>query len=298
LPSGIIIKGIGGFYYVESAGAIYECKARGIFRRRGLVPLAGDRVDFSLTDDRKKVGCIDNILPRQSLLARPTVANVNQVVVVISVKSPSPDFMLVDKLLITAGQKEINVVVCINKIDLDVDEEYKKIISSYEQTNYTFVLSSSKTDLGLGQLKEALDNRISVFAGQSGVGKSTILNRIMSSNIMKTGEISERNDRGKHTTRHTELIKLGTNGYVADTPGFSSFDISEMRYDELQLYYPEFREYLNSCKFARCSHISEPGCSIKEALGRRMINEGRYARYIELYNSLRQIKDYETKKHS
>lgn len=298
MPSGIIIKGIGGFYYVESAGAIYECKARGIFRRRGLVPLAGDRVDFSLTDDRKKVGCIDNILPRQSLLARPTVANVNQVVVVISVKSPSPDFMLVDKLLITAGQKEINVVVCINKIDLDVDEEYKKIISSYEQTNYTFVLSSSKTDLGLGQLKEALDNRISVFAGQSGVGKSTILNRIMSSNIMKTGEISERNDRGKHTTRHTELIKLGTNGYVADTPGFSSFDISEMRYDELQLYYPEFREYLNSCKFARCSHISEPGCSIKEALGRRMINEGRYARYIELYNSLRQIKDYETKKHS
>lgn len=292
MPSGIITKGIGGFYYVSTPEGVYECKARGLFRKNELTPLPGDRVNISVIDDAKKLGTIDEVLPRQSQLLRPAVANVDQIVAVIAIKSPSPDFFLLDKLLITAEQKNLNTIICINKIDLDTDGEHKKIVNAYEKTGYKVILSSSRIDAGFDRLKEALKGRISVFAGQSGVGKSTILNRIMNRRVMETGELSEKIERGRHTTRHAELVELESRGYVVDTPGFSSFELSDIKHEELQFYYPEFAEHINGCRFTHCSHISEPDCSVKEALGRRLIDEGRYARYIQFYNILKQNKEY------
>ncbi|HHW48179.1 MAG TPA: ribosome small subunit-dependent GTPase A [Clostridiaceae bacterium] len=292
MPSGIITKGIGGFYYVESDEGVFECKARGIFRKDGIIPLPGDKVGFTIIDKDKKVGNIDRIMPRFSQLIRPSVANVDQVIIVISVKSPSADFMLLDKLLITAERKELAAVVCINKIDLDVDNEHKNIMDIYASAKYKVIATSLKKGIGLDSLREVLQGKISVLAGQSGVGKSTIINGIMNAGMMKTGELSAKIDRGKHTTRHAELIKLQEGGYIVDTPGFSNFDELEMQAEELQYCYPEFRDYINLCRFTHCSHISEPDCGVKEALSKGHINTGRYSRYIQLYNYLKQKKKY------
>jgi len=288
LPAGIIVKGIGGFYYVAAENGVYECKARGIFRKDDITPLPGDRISLSIIDDAKKIGNIEEILPRESALVRPAVANVNQVVFVIAVKSPEPDFVLLDKLIVTAEAKGINIVICINKIDLGTREEYEKIAQAYFRTNYKLIFTSSKINVGYDVLKEVLHGRISVFAGQSGVGKSTILNRIMDEQIMETGDVSRKIDRGRHTTRHAELVKLDSGGYIVDTPGFSSFELSNIKCEELQLFYPEFGSYLGSCRFTGCSHISEPGCSVKEAMEKGDVDVGRYNRYVQLYNILKQ----------
>lgn len=287
LPSGIIVKGIGGFYYVSTSEGVYECKARGVFRKKNITPLPGDKVSFSIIDDEKKVGSIDNIMPRVSELVRPAVANIDQVVAVIAVKTPEPDLLLLDKLLVTVEQKKLDPVICINKIDLDTEEEYKKLLDAYSKTGYKIILTSFKDGRGYKELKDALYGRITVFAGQSGVGKSTILNKIINSNVMETGEVSEKIQRGRHTTRHAELIKLYSDGYVVDTPGFSSLEIKDIPPEELQFYYPEFSKYLDSCKFSSCRHISEPQCAVKKALEEGLIDEGRYERYIQLYNILK-----------
>ena len=292
MPQGIITKGIGGFYYISAAEGLYECKARGIFRRQEITPLPGDRVNISVIDEDKKLGSLDEILPRESELVRPAVANVNQVVIVISSKSPQPDFLLLDKLLVTAGQKDLDALICVNKIDLDHEGEYKNIVQAYEKSGYRVILASSKIDSGLDTLKEALKDRISVFAGQSGVGKSTILNRIMNYYAMKTGEISDRLDRGKHTTRHAELIKLDTGGYIVDTPGFSSFELEGISHLDLQLYYPEFQSNISQCRFTGCSHVSEPDCAIKHDLEENKIDAGRYSRYVTFYDALKLNKEY------
>lgn len=292
MPSGTILKGIGGFYYVQTKGGIYECKARGIFRKDEIIPLPGDTVCLTAIDENKKTGSIDKILDRRSQLIRPAVANVNQVVVVISVKSPFPDLMLLDKLIIMAEQQNIDIVLCINKIDLGRDEECKGISDAYSKAGYEVVLSSSKSNMGLDQLKKSLDGRISVLAGQSGVGKSTLLNKIINCQVMETGKVSERIERGRHTTRHAELVKLGDDGYLVDTPGFSSFEISKIKFDELCFYYREFLDHIGECRFSRCSHISEPQCGVKDALSRGLIDTGRYERYIELYNILKQQREY------
>ncbi|MCX7921875.1 MAG: ribosome small subunit-dependent GTPase A [Clostridia bacterium] len=288
MPEGIIIKGIGGFYYVRADGEIYECKARGIFRKEELTPLPGDRVNISIVDLIGKVGSIDEILPRDNHLIRPAVANVNQIAVVVAVKSPQPDFALLDKLLIASETKGIDSFICVNKIDLDENDEYKKITEDYEKANYKVVALSSKNNTGFDQLKDILSNRITVFAGQSGVGKSTILNHVMNAWVMQTGEVSERIERGKHTTRHAELVELDFGGFIVDTPGFSSFELSDIQHNELEIYYPEFEEYINKCRFTGCSHISEPDCSIKEALDNGLIGSGRYGRYVQFYSALKE----------
>ncbi len=287
LPSGIITKGIGGFYYVKTHDGIYECKARGIFRKDEITPLPGDQVFISVIDEDKKIGSVDKIMPRQSELIRPAVANVNQMAAVIAVKSPTPDFALLDKLLITAKIKNINPIILINKIDMDECREHEKIVNSYSKTGYNVILLSSKIDLGFESLAEAMRDKITVFAGQSGVGKSTILNKIFDLSIMKTGEISNKIERGRHTTRHAELVGLKAGGFVVDTPGFSSYELTDMECEELEIYYPEFKEFLNACKFVRCSHISEPSCAVKEAVERGDIDMKRYERYIQIYNTLK-----------
>lgn len=291
MPAGIILKGIGGFYYVESEGTIYECKARGVFRKDEITPLPGDRVTLSIIDTEKLLGSIDEILPRESQLIRPAVANINQVVVVIAAKSPSPDMLLLDKLLITTEIKKLKAIVCINKIDLDQPGEYQGLIDLYTRAGYTAIPISSVTNVGFSKLRECLEGKISVFAGQSGVGKSTILNNVMNSLVMKTGNISEKIERGKHTTRHAELLKLNDCGYVVDTPGFSSFELSGIDLEELQLFFPEFSNFLNQCRFTGCSHINEPDCAIKEALQEDKIARSRYDRYTEFYKVLKEEKD-------
>lgn len=291
MPSGIIIRGIGGFYYVKTESGIYECKARGIFRKNDITPLPGDQVDISIIDEYTSKGSIDRILPRESELIRPAVANVNQLAVVIAVKSPVPDFILLDKLLVTAGLKNINPVILINKVDLDDDEEHKKIINAYSRTGIKLILLSSKLDMGFDMLAEAMKDKITVFAGQSGVGKSTILNRVLKLSVMKTGEVSNKIERGKHTTRHAELIELESGGLVVDTPGFSSFELEGITCDELGMYYPEFEEHIEGCRFTHCSHISEPCCAVKGAVDEGHVGEDRYLRYIEIYKVLKKQKD-------
>lgn len=288
MPSGIIIKGIGGFYYVSSEDGMYECKARGIFRKEGLTPLTGDQVVFSISDPLLKKGSIEQISGRSSLLVRPAVANVNQLVAVMAAKSPDPDLLLLDKLLITAEKNEMKAVLCINKIDLDIQGRSEAVRKDYSLAGYTVIQTSSKANTGFDELKAALKGHISVFAGQSGVGKSTILNRILNTMVMKTGSISDKIERGKHTTRHAELIQLEDGGYVADTPGFSSFELAGISYSKLQYYFPEFADHLGGCRFTGCSHISEPDCGVKQAVEEKTVSRDRYERYVELYSILKQ----------
>jgi ribosome biogenesis GTPase len=288
LPSGIITKGIGGFYYVSTEnGDIVECKARGIFRKNKFAPLTGDRVVFSLTDSEHKKGTIDHIEPRTSVLVRPAVANVDQMIAVIAVKSPEPDLLLLDKLLVTAEKKEIRPVICINKTDLGQQSEIAALRKPYDLAGYCVIETNKLETEGFNELKSQLKDHISVFAGQSGVGKSTLLNRLVNTLVMETGVLSERLDRGKHTTRHAELIKLES-GYIVDTPGFSSFELAEIKYQELQYFYPEFGQFISGCKFTGCSHINEPKCKVKDAMADNLIDSERYRRYTQLYAILKQ----------
>lgn len=296
MPSGIIIKGISGFYYVASEDGTYECKARGIFRKNDVTPLPGDRVVFSVTDPVLKKGSLDQILDRTTLLVRPAVANINQMIAVIAAKSPEPDLLLLDKLLVTAEMSGMRVVICINKTDLDTGNNRDDIREAYNKAGYRVFETSSKENIGFDDLKAILNGHVSVFAGQSGVGKSTLLNRIMNTMVMKTGGLSDKIERGRHTTRHAELIEIEGSGYVADTPGFSSFELSGIGRSELQHYYPEFDEYKNNCRFKGCSHLSEPDCEVKKSVSAGIINEGRYGRYVELYTLLKQEEDFRYKK--
>lgn len=297
MPVGIILKGIGGFYYVkdESNSAVYECKPRGVFRKDSVTPLPGDRVGFNILDDQERLGSVEEILPRSSELVRPAIANIDQMVVVVAVKAPSTDFMLLDKLLITAEIKQLHAIVCINKIDLD-DGSAAKIREAYSLAGYECIEISSVKNVGYKFLKEELKDHISVFAGQSGVGKSTILNHVMDAWVMETGSVSRKIERGKHTTRHAELLELKYGGYVADTPGFSSFELADVQFNELQNYYPEFRKYINSCRFTSCSHITEPDCPVREAVERGEIDGQRFLRYTQLYKALKDIPMYKVKK--
>lgn len=289
MPSGTIIKGISGFYYVSSDDdGIYECKARGIFRKDELTPLVGDRVLFSVTESLKKKGNIEEIKERSSFLERPAVANTDQLIAVIAIKSPEPDMLLMDKLLVTAGMKEINTVICINKTDLDEENVMEEMSEPYIKAGYRVIGTSSVSNTGFDELRMVLTGRISVFAGQSGVGKSTLLNRIMNTMVMETGGLSRKTERGRHTTRHVELISLADGGFVVDTPGFSLFELSGITHTELQYHYPEFREHIGRCRFTGCSHVDEPGCSVKTAVDNKQVNGGRYARYTELYAMLKQ----------
>ncbi len=284
--SGVIIKGIGGFYYVKIESEIYECKAKGIFRRHGDKPLPGDRVQIQVVDTEKLIGNIEQIEPRLSELKRPAVANVNQIAIITALKHPEPDLMLVDKLIISAQKRGIKPIVCLNKIELDDIEASEMFSKEYMATGYEILCISAKQRVGLNELRNHLKGNITVFAGQSGVGKSTILNNIFNEWIMETGDISDKIKRGKHTTRHAQLIELEDGGYVVDSPGFSSFELDDLHHSELEKHYPEFNKYIGECRFNGCSHISEPGCIVKNAVDSGEISTGRYNRYINLYKTL------------
>jgi len=294
LSEGIILKGVGGFYDVlESGGdAIYTCKVRGIHRKEGgITPLAGDRVTFEIIDEAKKEGRIDRILERRNYFIRPPVANIDQLAIVVSVASPSPDFMLMDKLLITCLSKNIEPLIIINKADLDTDNGIEKIKNAYKNTGFPILVLSKFFPDRYEDLYKHLIGNTTAFAGQSGVGKSTILNSVLKNWVMETGEVSERIQRGKHTTRHVQLFRLNDGGYILDTPGFSSFSVLEVGHQDLQKYYPEFNRKTEECRFKGCSHTGEPDCAVRELYNNGEIDEGRYYRYIELYKELKKIYD-------
>lgn len=296
LPIGLITRGVGGSYNVVVGNDIYECKPRGIFRKKGIVPLPGDNVEISILDNEDYIGVIEKISERTSCLIRPSIANANKLVVVISAASPKPDLMLLDKLLIMGEKSEIEPIICVNKIDIDNDDVFKNVYDIYsKKCGYDVMAICAKTEIGIPELAKMLRQGLVVFAGQSGVGKSTILNVIFESEVMKTGVVSSKIQRGKHTTRHVELLDLPGGGYIADTPGFTSFDITDITIDELQLYYPDYTDKTESCRFKGCRHLEEPGCAIKTAVKNGEIDKGRYDRYVALCTVLKDIKSYETK---
>lgn len=289
---GKIIKGIAGFYYVHSAGdrkesRIYECKAKGIFRKDNRKPLVGDDVEMDVLDEEQGLGNITELLPRRSELIRPAVANVDQALVIFSIVSPKPNFNLLDRFLIMMGQQDIPCAICFNKQDIDAAGEGADFRKIYENCGYKTLTVSAKEKQGIDELKSFLAGKTTTVAGPSGVGKSTIVNCLQSGTRMETGQISEKIQRGKHTTRHTELIAAGEDTYILDTPGFSSLGLFELEKEQLSQYYPEFAKYEQYCKFGGCAHIAEPVCGVRDAVESGGISRLRYDNYCQMYAELK-----------
>ncbi len=292
---GIIIKGIGGFYYVEAAGEIYECKARGVFRKSGIKPLAGDRVSISIND--KAENTIDEIFERKSVLMRPPVANVDRLFIVSSVSEPKPVLLIIDRLTALAVNKGIEPIVVFTKNDLGDADEYVEI---YHRAGIKAFAVSCVTGEGVDAVKAELQNHISAFCGNTGVGKSSLLNAIDPELALKTGEISDKLGRGRHTTRHSELFKV-EGGYVADTPGFSSFETEETEpilKDDLPFAFKEFDTYIGQCKFTSCLHVKDKGCRILQAVEDGEIPVSRHESYCAMMEQAKAIKEWELKKGS
>lgn len=290
---GKIIRGIGGFYYVHIPEAgVYECKAKGIFRNRNVKPLVGDNVVCEVLDEEKKLGNITDILPRKSELLRPAVANVDQAVVIFAVTKPKPNFNLLDRFLIRMLCEDIDTIICFNKSDLASDTEIARLEEVYGEAGYPVLSISARLEDGLEPLYELLKGRTTVLAGPSGVGKSSLTNRLQPKAQMETGEISRKLERGKHTTRHSELFYVSEDTYVMDTPGFSFVHLPQMEHENLKSYFPEFSEYENGCRFLGCMHASEPDCEVKEALLQGKISRIRYDNYILLLEELKNSKKY------
>ncbi|MBE5867592.1 MAG: ribosome small subunit-dependent GTPase A [Lachnospiraceae bacterium] len=291
---GKIIKGVAGCYDVHTEKGVYECKAKGIFRKDNTRPLVGDDVCLEVLCEEPKEGNITEILPRRSVLIRPAVANVDQALVIFSVVKPSPNLNLLDRFLVMMEQQNLPCIICFNKSDLASEEMCGQLQSVYERSGYQVVFSStvSPSDAGVSDLQQLLCGKVTTVAGPSGVGKSSLVNRLQTGVYMETGEISRKIERGKHTTRHTQLIALGGNSYIMDTPGFSSLFLFDMEKEQLQSFYPEFAEYEKNCQFSGCSHIGEPVCGVKEALADGRISSVRYENYKILYEELKSKKKY------
>ena len=290
---GKIVKGISGFYYVHVVeSGIYECKAKGIFRQQKMKPLVGDDVEIDIISEEKKTGNVAAILPRKNALIRPAVANVDQALLIFAAASPNPNFNLLDRFLVMMERQDVPVILCFNKCDLITEEQKQEIASIYEASGCKILFVSAKKELGLNALQEILEGKTTTVAGPSGVGKSSLINLLAPEACMETGEISKKIERGRHTTRHAELIQLKGDGYIMDTPGFSSLYLPEMEKEELQDCYPEFAAFEPYCRFQGCSHISEPDCGVKEALSEGKIHPVRYENYCQLYGELKDRKKY------
>ena len=291
--NGTIVKGIGGFYYVEAADMLYECKARGLFRKNKVTPFVGDHVKIALEKDG--TGTIEEILPRKNFLVRPPVSNIDQLVIVVSICDPSPSTLIIDKTIAAAEDKGIEPIIVISKTDLKDSEWLNEI---YQNTGISLLSISSATGEGIETMKKLLERRISAFTGNSGVGKSSLLNRIDTRFHLQTGEISQKLGRGRHTTRQVEFLKLGEHTYVADTPGFSSISVEQydlVKKENLQYCFREFAPYLNQCKFVSCSHTCEKGCAVLKAVEEGRISKSRHESYVAMYNEVKDIKEWNLK---
>lgn len=287
---GIIIKGIGGFYYVEAAEKIYECKARGIFRKKGSAPVPGDKVEIAVPDEG--FASIDKIFPRKNRLVRPALANIDRLVIVVSTCNPQPNTFIVDKITATAVDKDIEPVIVISKTDLLNGKDLKEI---YTLAGFNVIEFSAVNGTGANEIKKLLNGKITGFTGNSGVGKSTLLNCIFPDFNLQTGAISQKLGRGRHTTRSVELFKAD-GGYVADTPGFSTVDLQRYELidkERLAYAFPEFIDYLGECKFTSCSHTCEKGCAVLQAVRDGKIHPSRHSSYVEMYNEVKDIKEWQ-----
>ncbi len=321
---GKIIKGIGGFYYVDAAAeeeqksGIYECRAKGIFRKERIKPLVGDNVRIEVISKEERTGNIEEILPRRNQLVRPAVANVDQALVIFASMRPAPNLNLLDRFLLMMQKQQVPTVICFNKADLVSGEEIKRLRSIYENSGSRLLFTSALEEScergtvpsdrkcpkgtvpfeyagetqGLEALRELLLGKTTTVAGPSGVGKSSLINALGGELLMETGAVSEKIDRGKHTTRHSQLIPLGQDTYIMDTPGFSSLYVEDMEKEELKDYIPEFYPYEGSCRFLPCTHTHEPGCRVKEALEEGKISRVRYENYVLMYEELKNKRRY------
>lgn len=291
---GKIIKGIAGFYYVyaEDDGKVYECKAKGIFRKENKKPLVGDNVCMEVLDQEGRTGNIVRILPRKNELVRPAVANIDQALVIFAIVKPEPNFNLLDRFLIMMEQQGLPVIICFNKQDIATQEEKEALEKAYGSCGCRILFVSAKKGDGMEELSRLLHGKTTAVAGPSGVGKSSIINCLNPEAGMETGEISRKIDRGKHTTRHSEIIALQEGTYIMDTPGFTSLSLFHMEKEELPGYYPEFACYEDKCRFSGCAHINEPDCGVKAALEEGEISRVRYENYKVLYRELQERKRY------
>lgn len=288
---GLIVKGIGGFYYVRTDNGIIEAKGRGIFKKDGITLRTGDEVEIELMTEDNSKGVINKIYPRKNCFIRPPIANVDLLVIVFAAKNPKPNYPVIDKFLINAQVNKIEPVICINKIDLVSDEELKAISDIYDSV-YKVIGLSTKTGEGMGELLSVIKGQKTALAGPSGAGKSSIINYLHPSANMETGEVSKKTMRGKHTTRHVEIFELAGESLLFDTPGFTSFELPDMDESNIKEYYPEFRELDEFCRYDNCNHISEPGCKIIEAVSDGKINKLRYEAYVSNYNEMKKRKKY------
>ena len=290
---GKIVKGIAGFYYVHVAeSGIYECKAKGAFRNQKVKPLVGDNVRLEVLDEEQKKGNIEEILPRKNELIRPAVANIDQALVIFAAAKPKPNFNLLDRFLILMQYQKVPAVVCFNKQDMVDAEELQLLKNTYESAGYQVIFTSAAKEEGIQAVRDLLKGKTTTVAGPSGVGKSSLINLLSPEAEMETGDISRKIERGKHTTRHSELFALDENTFICDTPGFSSIYLPEMKKEELGIYFPEIAEYEPFCRFQGCAHIHEPGCGVKEALEEKKISPIRYDNYKLLYEELKDKRRY------
>lgn len=288
---GIIVENISNLYKVEANAKIYDTMARGKFKKDEITPVVGDKVEIENIDDNKNVAVIEKIYERKTYIKRPKISNITQMIFVLSTKNPKPDLLMLDKQLAYAEYLGIKSIIIINKIDLS--DVYKEIKEVYESIGYKVILTNAKEQKGIKEVKEALKNNISVFSGNSGVGKSTLINSLFENNMTQEGEISQKNKKGKNTTTTVKLYDLGDNSYIADTPGFSSFSIEEIESNKLDKCFIEFKQYINECEFVGCTHIKEENCGIKKGLQENKINQDRYNRFCYIYQEL---KDKEARK--
>ena len=295
MQKGIIISNISNLYKVEVNGKIYDCNARGKFKNNEISPVAGDFVEIEIIEEEKKAGIINKIEERINYLKRPKMANLSQIILVLSMKLPKPDLELLDKQLAYAEYMNVKPVICLNKIDLEDEAVIDNIKEIYEKIGYKVIKTNAKNNAGVEELREVLKNKITAFSGNSGVGKSTLINSLLGENVTEEGLVSHKNKRGKNTTTQVKLYKIEENSYIADTPGFSTFDINEIKKEDLAKYFIEFRPYISECEYVDCSHIKEENCGVKKTLEKGKISKERYERYIVLWTQIIEFEKREDK---
>ncbi len=285
---GIIIENISNLYKIKTQNQIYNSTARGKLKKDDITPIVGDVVEFEVINEENKSAVIEKIHERKVYIKRPKMANLTQLVFVVSSKDPKPDLLLLDKQLAFAQYLNLKAIIVLNKIDLDDKKQFSHIRSIYEKIGYKVIETTANEEKGIDELKKCLKNNINAFSGNSGVGKSTLINAIFSKTITQEGDISKKNKRGKNTTTSIKLYEIDKNTYIADTPGFSTFDISEIPSNQLEKCFIEFKNELQNCEFVGCTHIKEEKCGIKEAVYNNKISKDRYERFCKIYNEIKE----------